>query len=101
MSAKTFAVNTMNGLCVMPKIAGIESSANTRSVVPIAMNTMRMGVKIFFPSTIVRSFTPSYSLEIAIRLRRNRITPFSRSSMSWWFSRTCWIAVNSRNAPKM
>ena len=59
MSANTFAVNTMNALCVMPKIAGIESSANSRSVVPMAMKTMRIGVNMRVPSTVVRSLMPS------------------------------------------
>ena len=54
-----FAVNTMNGLSVMPKIAGIESSAKSRSVEPIAMNTMSIGVNTRRPSTTVRSLLPS------------------------------------------
>lgn len=53
------AVNTMNGLCVIPKIAGIESIAKMRSVTPMAANTMIMGVNIRLPSTVVRSFAPS------------------------------------------
>ena len=43
----------------MPKIAGIESSANSRSVVPMAMKTMRIGVNMRVPSTVVRSLMPS------------------------------------------
>ena len=43
----------------MPKIAGIESSANTRSVVPSAMNTMSTGVKTRLPSIVVLSLAPS------------------------------------------
>ena len=43
----------------MPKIAGIESIAKSRSVTPIAAKTMIIGVHIFLPSTTVRSFAPS------------------------------------------
>ena len=49
----------MNGFCVMPKIAGIESIANSRSVMPIAAKTMIIGVKIFLPFTTVRTLAPS------------------------------------------
>ena len=59
MSANRFAVKTMNGSFVRPKIAGIESSANSRSVVPIATNTTTIGVKSRFPSISVRSLAPS------------------------------------------
>ena len=49
----------MNGFVVMPKIAGIESSANSRSVMPIATNTMIIGVNMRRPATVVRIFAPS------------------------------------------
>ena len=54
-----FAVNTMNGFVVMPKIAGIESIANMTSVRPIVTNTSSIGVNIFRPFTTVRSLLPS------------------------------------------
>src|SRR3982751_3300100 len=44
MRAKTFAVNTRYAALVRPKIAGIESRAKTRSVVPSATITMSIGV---------------------------------------------------------
>jgi hypothetical protein len=42
--AKMFEVKTMNGSVVMAKIAGIESTANTRSVHSIRTRTIRSGV---------------------------------------------------------
>ena len=59
ISAKTFVVRTMNQLSVMPKIAGIESSANSTSVLPIATSTITIGVHIRRPPTVVRSRLPS------------------------------------------
>ena len=44
ISAKALAVKTMYGSWVRPKIAGIESSANSTSVVPIASMTTSIGV---------------------------------------------------------
>ena len=42
--AKILEVNTMNGSRVTAKIAGIESTANTRSVSSIATSTSNSGV---------------------------------------------------------
>jgi len=42
--AKMFDVNTMNGSRVTAKIAGIESTANTRSVISTATSTVSSGV---------------------------------------------------------
>ena len=52
------------------------------------MNTTRIGVNIFLPSMTVRSLAPSNSFEIAMRLRRKRMTPLSFFSMSSWLSKT-------------
>ena len=101
MRANTFAVKTMNGLWVMPKIAGIESSAKITSVVPIAMRTMSRGVKKALPSMRVRIFMPSYSSVIGMRLRRNPMSLLSRASSSSRPLKACCAAVTSRNAPKM
>src|SRR5699024_12675505 len=80
MRAKTFAVKTRNALCVTPKIAGIESSANMTSVEPIARKTMNIGVQYFLPSSrVTRRLLPWYSSTTLIRLRRKRMRPFSRS----------------------
>ena len=39
----------MNGLVVIPKMAGIESNAKMRSVMAIVMNTMSIGVHMRLP----------------------------------------------------
>ena len=44
-SAKAFAAKTMYASSVTPNTAGIESSANRMSVVPIAISTRNIGVK--------------------------------------------------------
>jgi hypothetical protein len=87
-----FAVKTMNGDSVMPKIAGIESSAKIRSVVPIETNTITIGVSTLRPSMTVRTFEPSKSGAILRRRRRKRMK--SESSLSSSSSPTaCLIAV--------
>ena len=42
--AKMFEVKTMNGSWVMPKIAGIESTAKTMSVASTTISTRSSGV---------------------------------------------------------
>ncbi len=58
-SEKAFAVNTMKASWVRPKIAGIESSAKSTSVRPIATITRSIGVNRRLPSTRVVSLSPS------------------------------------------
>ena len=57
-SAKALAAKTMKASSVTPKTAGIESSANSRSVLPIAISTMNSGVNIRRPSMRVTSEPP-------------------------------------------
>ena len=45
-----FDVKTMKDFRVTPKIAGIESTANSRSVVSTTISTRNSGVNIFRPS---------------------------------------------------
>ncbi|OUD85927.1 hypothetical protein BC477_16070 [Clavibacter michiganensis subsp. michiganensis] len=86
------AVKTMNGDSVMPKMAGIESRAKIRSVVPIDTNTITMGVSTLRPSITVRTFAPSKFGAILRRRRRNRMN--SESSLSSSSSPTaCFTAV--------
>ena len=61
ISAKALAVSTMYGSWVRPKIAGMESSAKSRSVVPIAMITKNSGVASRLPFCRMNSLVPSYS----------------------------------------
>ena len=93
------AVKTMNGLWVSPKIAGMESKANIRSVTPMVTKTTSIGVKSFLPSTVVRSLLPSYRSVMGTTVRSLRMRPFSSdssspSSLAWWY------AVQSRKTPK-
>ena len=76
----------MNGLCVMPKIAGIESIANRRSVTPIAAKTMIMGVNTRLPSMRVSTFLPSYASLMGSTRRSMRTMRFSRWVSSSWSS---------------
>ncbi len=70
-------MNTMNALWVMPKIAGIESIAKTRSVKPIATKTRIIGVHTFLPPITVRSLGPSYESEMLKKRRMKRTSPVS------------------------
>ncbi len=56
--ANALAVNTMYGSWVRPKIAGIESSANSTSVVPIASITTSIGVMTRLPFCRIHSLVP-------------------------------------------
>ncbi len=99
MRAKTFVVKTMNGSCVSPKIAGMESNANSRSVLPIARNTTTSGVKTRLPSSTVRSRPPSYRVPSGRTRRSARTARFSWYSSGSSPPATSLIAVYTRNAP--
>ena len=60
ISAKALAVKTMYGSWVRPKIAGIESSANRTSVVPMASITISIGVISRLPFSTTNSLVPWY-----------------------------------------
>ena len=49
----------MNGSVVIAKIAGIESTANTTSTMPISTITTNSGVAICTPFAIVKKRSPS------------------------------------------
>ncbi len=49
----------MNGSVVIAKIAGIESTANMMSTMPISTITTNSGVASFTPLTAVKNFSPS------------------------------------------
>ena len=57
--AKAFELNTMNCSWDTPKMAGIESTANTTSVVSTMISTANSGVASRLPFRIVNSFWPS------------------------------------------
>ncbi len=95
------AVKTMNALWVRPKMAGMESTAKSRSVRPMVTKTISIGVKTFLPSTTVRSLPPSNFSDIGRTLRIRAMSGFSLSSSSSPSSWACFQAVHSRKAPKM
>ncbi|SIN04331.1 Uncharacterised protein [Mycobacteroides abscessus subsp. abscessus] len=82
MREKAVAVNTMYGSCVRPKIAGMESRANSRSVPPMATMTSSIGVMTFLPSMCVNSLSPSYSSEVCMNRLARRMTMLSASFSS-------------------
>ncbi len=85
----------------MPKIAGMESSANRMSVEPIAIITMSKGVTTRLPSTRVMILAPSYSCVVGRTRSIRRSTGFLLSSGSSSRCRASWMAVKIRKAPKM
>jgi hypothetical protein len=100
-SANALAANTMYASSVTPNTAGIESSANSTSVPPMAMNTMNSGVTIRCPPSRVIS-RPSSNWSLTGRIRRATRTrgPSATSGSACWCasSRT---AVQIRTRPKI
>ena len=95
------AVSTRKGSWVRPKIAGIESSAKSRSVVPKARMTMNIGVMLRLPLEVMNSLVPYHWLVAGKRDSthfRKRFSSYSSSSLSP--SRARLTAVKTRNAPK-
>ncbi len=66
-----------------PKIAGIESTANSRSAPPIAIITMSIGVMKRFPSILVLVILSSTYVSVVGNRRRVSLSaPFSWNSSS-------------------
>ncbi len=94
------AVKTMKPSVVMAKMAGIESTAKTRSVNSMTTSTSSRGVAMRTPFLTVKNFWPSYSLDTGIRRRTSRRPGFfSRSVSSSSFENSIRRPVNSRKAP--
>ena len=91
--AKTFEVKTMNGSRVTPKIAGIESTANTTSVTSTTTRTRSSGVASRRPSMRVKNLSPSYAPDNGTKRRNSRTTGFFSRSGSMSPCRTIRIAV--------
>src|SRR5664279_2403229 len=73
--AKTFEVKTMKASRVTAKIAGMESSANIRSVVSTSTSTSASGVSATRPLSRARNFWPSYSVLTGKILRMRLLVP--------------------------
>ena len=72
----------MNASSVTPKTAGIESSANSRSMPPMAMSTMNSGVTMRLPSTLVTSLPSTKSSVTGSSRRAVRTTTLLSTSGS-------------------
>ncbi len=93
--AKALAVKTMYGSWVSPKIAGIESRANSTSVVPMASMTTIRGVSMRLPLVRMKSLVPWYRSAtpnfFSIDFRRR----FSSNSSSSSSERASWTSFQA------
>ncbi len=81
-------------------MAGIESSANTRSTKPIAMTQRRSGVTKRLPSIFVVKRSPTKSSWTG-RMRRAMRTNMLSAALPPWSPFSCWYASTNSSAPKM
>ena len=98
-NANALAAKTMNASSVTPNTAGIESSANSRSVLPIATSTMNSGVIARRPFRRANSAPPWYCSVTGKRLRVNRTSALSSIDGSSSRCRNSCTAVNSSSRP--
>jgi len=98
--AKTFEVKTMNGFCVTAKMAGMESSANTRSVVSTMINTSARVVSSVRRLMRTRNFSPCISSATGKIFRARRMTGFFSGSTPSSSVNSILTPVKTRNAPK-
>jgi len=99
MRANTLAVNTRKAARVRPKIAGIESRAKTRSVVPSATITMSIGVTCHRPARRVVSRAPSYRVVTGSTDCVQRISRLSAGALVAVPGRINRTAVYTRKIP--
>lgn len=95
ISAKAFAVKTMYGSWVRPKIAGIESSANSTSVVPMASMTTISGVSTRLPLTRMKSLVPWYLSATPNFRSMDLRSLFSSNSSSSSSERASWMSFQA------
>lgn len=88
-------MKTRYGSWVMPKIAGIESSANRMSVTPSAMITMSIGETRRSPFSWYQSLRPCQLSPTRIRRRVKATIALSSGCSSSWapYDLTSLIAV--------
>jgi hypothetical protein len=88
-------------LCEMAKIAGIESTANTKSVNSIIINAKNKGVATLFQFSIVKNLSVFVSFDTGIIfLTVLTINFFSKSTVSSLSSKSIFTAVNNKNTQK-
>ena len=90
----------MKGSVVIAKMAGIESTANTMSTIPISRITTSSGEAILTPFTTVKNFSPSQPGAVLKRLRIHLSAGLLSRSGSGP-SPTRIIAARSTSAPRM
>jgi hypothetical protein len=98
--ANAFEVKTRNGSSVTAKIAGIESTANTTSVLSMATRTASIGVATHLPPWRTKNRWPWYASTIGIRRRSRRSTGLRAGSTEWPDDRSIFTPVSSRRPPK-
>ena len=77
------AVSTRNGSWVRPKIAGIESRAKRRSVVPRARMTRNIGVMTRLLLDLMNTLVPCHWLVAGNRALTHFSKRFSSNPSSW------------------
>ena len=86
ITAIMLEVQTINTSWVIPKIVGIESTANTISVLAKTTTTKNIGVNTLTPLTVVLNLDPSKSLLIFINLleilKKKLFSGFESSSLT-------------------
>jgi hypothetical protein len=95
--AKTFEVMTINESVVIAKMAGMESSANTRSVISTITRATSIGEAKSTPFLCNKNLLPFTSNETGINLSYCNI--FFISIFFSFFCRSIRIPVNNNNPP--
>ncbi len=95
ISAKALAVKTMYGSWVRPKIAGMESRANSTSVVPMASMTTISGVSTRLPLVTMKSLVPWYWSATPNFFSTDLRRRFSSNSSSSSSLRASWISFHA------
>mmetsp|Transcript_11232 Transcript_11232/g.19089 ORF Transcript_11232/g.19089 Transcript_11232/m.19089 type:complete len:201 (+) Transcript_11232:1134-1736(+) len=80
MIANIFDVNTTRGFSVTPKTAGMLSTANTTSLISIAIMQIKSGVAFLTPSTTEKNLSPSNLSVESITFRENFMIMLSLTS---------------------
>src|SRR5271167_374654 len=97
--ANTLDVYTINGSRVIPKIAGIESTAMVISVISTIKSTTNRGVANSFPPSRTKNLLPAYSFLTRRYRFANREIRFSSGCISAFFAKSMCDPAYTRKAP--
>src|SRR5580692_2227488 len=97
--ANTFDVYTIKGSRVIPKMAGMESTAIVISVISTISSTTNKGVANQFPLSRTKNLLPWYSFVTCRYFLANREIRFSSGRISAFFANSMCNPANTRNAP--